>query len=410
MLTFVQNWFAPKANPIGIDFGTDSLRLAQVQLIDNEHHLVAAASTDVPPHVRHDAAARWPFFIDAVRDLLAGNNFRGRQCVLSLPAAMTFIQHLRLPRMDAEATRKAIPWEARGKLPIDPSRALIRHVIAGELYHDQEPRNEVVLMAAARDLVNQYLSAAAHARLDVVGMNVEARAIVDCFSHVYRRKTDTAATNCFVDIGCTASRAIISRAGLIHFARIIPIGSEHLTRAVASAFDLSFDNARLLRFQLAQAQPSMDEHREQRTLLPAPSEDNHAFPLLDSALQNAAAVMPRAVPADQDRARQVDQACRETLNHLVEELDLCRRYHESTFPDKPLDRLIFVGGEARQRSLCQHIAREMQLAAQIGDPMVRMARNARLDPDCGLDRRQPQPEWTVAIGLSMGPATPEEQP
>ena len=29
MLSFVQNFFKPQVNPIGIDFGTDCLRLAQ---------------------------------------------------------------------------------------------------------------------------------------------------------------------------------------------------------------------------------------------------------------------------------------------------------------------------------------------------------------------------------------------
>ena len=66
----------------------------------------------------------------------------------------------------------------------------MRHIVAGEVYQDQEPKNEVILMAASRELVNQFLAAAAKAKLDVVGMNVEPKALVDCFAHVYRRKTD----------------------------------------------------------------------------------------------------------------------------------------------------------------------------------------------------------------------------
>src|SRR5947207_9482557 len=31
MLGFVQSWFAPGANPIGVDFGSDGLRMAQVE-------------------------------------------------------------------------------------------------------------------------------------------------------------------------------------------------------------------------------------------------------------------------------------------------------------------------------------------------------------------------------------------
>ena len=105
-----------------------------------------------------------------------------------------------------------------------------------------------------------------------------------------------------------------------------------------------------------------------------------------------------------EQAQQVEAACREPLGKLIEELDLCRRYYESTFQNRPVDRLIFVGGESRHRGLCQHIARELGLAAQLGDPLVRMSRVSEVGIESGIDRRQPQPAWAVAIGLSLGPA------
>src|SRR5688572_32027704 len=172
MLGFVQSWLKPGANPIGVDFGTDTLRMAQVELVNGEFHLVAAASADVPPHVRHEPSARLEFFAETTRELLASGNFRGRQAVLALPAASMFIQHLRMARMDEAEMKKALPFEAAGKLPIDPSFAVMRHVVAGEVYQDQEARSEVVLMAASRELVNQLLAAAAKAKLDVVGMKI----------------------------------------------------------------------------------------------------------------------------------------------------------------------------------------------------------------------------------------------
>src|SRR5687767_3708938 len=157
MLKLVQNWFAPRVNPIGVDFGSDCLRMAQVHFTGKEYHLVAAASADVPAHVRHNQVARLNFFVETVRDLLAQGQFRSRHAVLALPAANMYIQHLRIAKMDEDETRKALVWEARGKLPIDPSQALMRHVIAGEVYQDQEPKQEVIVMAAQRDLVNQFL-------------------------------------------------------------------------------------------------------------------------------------------------------------------------------------------------------------------------------------------------------------
>lgn len=443
MLSFVQNFFTPRVNPIGVDFGTDCLRLAQVQYVGNDYKLIAAASCDVPAHVRTTPAGRFAFFVEAIRDLLAQGQFRSRQAVLSLPASMMHIQHLRLAKMDEAETKKAIPWEARGKIPIDPAQALIRHLIAGEVYQDQEPRNEVIVMAAAREMVTQLLDSAAKAKLDVIGMNVEPKALTDCFAHVYRRKTDAESTTCYLDIGSSATRAIVARGSQIFFARSIPIGGDHFSKAAALALRVSFEEAKLLRIKLCLAQAAAQELQARPAAAPAPpprpeepaataESDSleNSFALLGAGIQQSQnrritdspdnpsdngqsvatlatpepAIDPAEVaPTRPDQAATVEQACREPLRKLIEELDLCRRYYESTFPSKPVDRLIFVGGEARHRALCQHIARELGLAAQLGDPLVRMGRNSDIGIESGIDRRQPQPGWSVAIGLSLGP-------
>jgi hypothetical protein len=53
--------------------------------------------------------------------------------------------------------------------------------------------------------------------------------------------------------------------------------------------------------------------------------------------------------------------------------------------------------------LCQYLAGEMGLPAQVGDPLVRMGRTTAVGIESGMDRRQAQPGWAVAIGLSLGP-------
>jgi len=417
MLGLLNNWFGSSANPIGVDFGSDCLKLAQVQWTGSEHKLVAAASADVPPHVRHDPAARLSFFAQTTRDLLAQGKFRGRQAVLALPAASMFILHLRMARMDDDGIKKALPWEARGKLPIDPSHAILRHLVAGEIYQDQEPRSEVIVMAAARDLVKQLLDAAGRAKLDVIGMTVEPTATVHCFGHVYRRKTDEDVTNLFVDIGASGTRAVIARGQSILFARAIPVGGDHFARAVAGAMKIGLDEARLLRLRVAASRPQPTERREKQEVAAPAEAASGEFAILGAAMRaaerrgtapaEAAPCPPQAAPTPKDdpdrQAQQVEEACREPLAKLVEELELCRRYYESTFSSRPVDRLIFVGGEARQRTLCQSIAQQLGLAAQVGDPLVRMSRTSEVGIESGIDRRQPQPAWTVAIGLSMGP-------
>ncbi|HZZ44053.1 MAG TPA: pilus assembly protein PilM [Tepidisphaeraceae bacterium] len=416
MLSFVQSFFTPKASPIGIDFGSESLRMAQVRRVGKDLRLIAAASADVPSHVRNDPAGRLEFFSSSVRELLAQNEFVGRQAVIALPAASMYIQHLRIAKMDEEARRKAIPWEARGKLPIDPSQAILRHHVAGEIYQDQEPREEIVLMAAGKELVNQLLSAASRARLDVVGMEVEAKALLDCFAHVYRRKSDAEATFCFVDIGTSATRAVVARGGHILFARSIPIGGDHFNQATSAALNIPLEEARLVRLRIAATVENVKETKCEepaREQIAEATIDN-SFALLKASVPVEAerrstgpsdpqlAIVPAVQPTVDPQSHLVEAALREPLTRLVQELDLCRRYYEATFPSHPIDRLVFVGGEAHHRRVCQRIAMELSLSAQVGDPMVRLAGTCDLSLESTLDPTVPQPSWAVALGLSMG--------
>jgi type IV pilus assembly protein PilM len=398
MLGFVQNWFTPKANPIGIDFGSDSLRMAQVRFDGTDHKLFAAACADVPSHAQMNIDARFDYFSETVKELFSQGKFYGRQCVLSLPAHQMYIQHLRLPRMDEANFTKAIRWELKGKLPIDTSGALIRHIVAGEL-PDSDGKLEVIVMAAAREGIERYLKVAAKCRLDVIGMNIEPMALVDCFSHVHRRKTDADLVNLYVDIGAAGTRATIAQGTNILFARAIPVGGNELNAAVASVMKCNLDDARLLRLKHAASEPAPVDGRDQRNVTAPPAAVESIFPGLGPTAAPAAEPTPGAQP-EPDR---VEQACITVINRMVEELTLCRRYHESTFSAKPVQRLIFIGGEARQRWVCQRIAREMGLAAQVGDPLVRMGRISEIPIESGLDRRLPQPAWSVAIGLSFGP-------
>ena len=97
---------ASNANPIGVDFGSDGLRMAQVESVNGEYRLIAAARPMCLTHVRNDPHAKLTFFAETVRELLGQGNFRGRKAILSLPASVMTIQHLRDPqdgRSGAEA-------------------------------------------------------------------------------------------------------------------------------------------------------------------------------------------------------------------------------------------------------------------------------------------------------------------
>jgi len=413
MLGFVRNWFSPKAAPIGIDLGTDTLRLAQCVHDGREWQLHAAACTDVPATVRMSAESLNDYLSQTIRALVAEGNFVGRDCVMSVPSASVHLQHLRLPRLDEAELKKALPWEVKDKLPIDSAHAVLRHMIAGDVQVNNEPRQEVIVMATPKSAVSQMLYVAGRARLNVMAVNVEARAIVDCFSHVYRRKADADITVAYIDLGCLATRVTIARAGRIMFARSIPIGGDTLSHAVAKSMQISFEQAKLLRIQLAAAPLQRPAPKPVEAQPTTDVDDLLSFALLGissdrrQSVEPVNVIVPSLTPDVVEQATSVDAATAPLIQQLCEELNLCRRYHDTTFTQSRVDRLVFIGGEARQRPMCQRIAQSLGVAAQLGDPLVRMSKTTRIGPECGIDLTQPQPAWAVAIGLSMGPLADE---
>ncbi len=169
MFGFVQNIFAPPAHPIGVDFGADSLRLAQVQSEGDDFKLLAAASADVPPNVRDDPAARSPLLR---RNRPASSHPRqiprpprGPWPALfrrSHPApdrsSTTNEKHLKDAILRAGQTEASLRSSPGADSPCRrwPSTSTTMH-----------PRLHVVVMAADTRWVNQYIAAARKAALDV---------------------------------------------------------------------------------------------------------------------------------------------------------------------------------------------------------------------------------------------------
>ena len=378
MLKFVQRLVAPKPSPIGVSLGTESLRLAQVQRINGEWRLLAAAEAEVPVEARKDLPSRLNFFEDMVKTILSHGEFVGRQAVLGMPAAMMCAQHLRLPKMDLESVRKALPWELRGKMPIDPAHAMMRHIVAGEVYQDKEPSLEVIVMAAPKDSIQKYVKAAERTKLDVVGMESDPLAIVNCIGPAFWVK-DADPVIGIVDIGAVGTRVVLVQGQNVLFARFIAIGGDKIAKAVAAALGISEEQAHAMQ-HVSSALRAGDAGGEE-------------------AGGSGGGRVTTEAAAEGGRGELPGHA---VLERLVEEMELCRRYHDATFSNRPIERLVFVGGGAKQRAWCQYVARRLNIAAQVGDALTQIAKPADQLVVGSVDMRQPQPAWCVAIGLSLG--------
>jgi type IV pilus assembly protein PilM len=368
-----------KHSPIAVDFGADSLKLLQVSPGDPPS-IVAAATEALPEGARQSPTARYAFFADALKRLVKNTPFSGHRAALSIPAYQTLITHLQIPNSDAAELETLVGVHLRQRLNVNPDRMVMRHVVVPGVHSGKQ---EVICMAASRESVMHYVEIAQQAKLDVVSMQAEPQSIIKAFEHLFRAADARDRTVCFVDIGGSTTKVAITHGGRLVFAKAIHVAGDHLTRHYGDAKSLSYMEAREARWSGEAAAST------------AASES----PAIATLTQTKHAAAPRVTQQPQDEATEDSLVC------MIEELQMCVRYHTSLFPERQIEKLIFLGGESHHTDICQRIARTLRIGAQLGDPMARLTKVTAVKATQGVDFAQSQPGWAVPLGLCLAEQT-----
>lgn len=343
--------------PIGVDLGTSSLKMVQLRPGgEGRYTLQAMGSLDIPAPCQKSFDLRLRFLVGGIQELLESEPFEGKRCALSLPAEETFVHPVRVSKTDTCRIPQLLEEQLRDKLPYPVTQAVVRHVIAGDIPGQGQPTQETIAIAAPRARIDAYLKVARQAKLDPLVMNVEPCAIIDCFAPLFAGAMETVL---FVDIGEATTQVVLSRGEQIYFARNLSLGGRQLVQTLAKGLKVSEDQAKEYRLSMLQGRPG------------APSEAE-VYGHLEGAVSSMAG-----------------------------ELTQCLRYYESVFKGHPVERALFLGGQANDTTLCQTIARKMNLPAGVGDAFYRVSVPGE-EPSDDNQTPKPRPNLAVAVGLCVG--------
>jgi len=355
-----------RVSPIAVDFGADTLKLLQV-VPEQPAQLIAAAAQVVPAEVRGDAAARTAFHTASLKKLLKSQPFKGRRAMLAIPGHQTLMQNLDVTVQEGLSIQLQVEAHLRDRLNLDPARMVVRYFEIPAA-NESSTQREVVVLAAPRDAVIGYLNLARGCKLDVVGMHGVPLAILRAFAHFYQRNDDAHRVIAFLDIGAATTTVLIAQGQQMVFAKTIQAAGDQMTKHHAAAHGVSFMEAREARM---------------------------TGEIGGAAQGGGVAVAARTDPG---------AANSPATDVLLDEVQLCMRYYQRRFPDRLVEKLVFLGGESRHTDLCQKIARTLRVAAQLGDPFAALMRMGKAKNPVGVDLNQPQPGWAVPYGLCWSDA------
>ncbi|MFM1868876.1 MAG: pilus assembly protein PilM [Planctomycetota bacterium] len=423
--------FRSQQTPILADFGSSGVKLLQVSP-GATPTVTAAAFIAFDDELRAQTLEqRFACIAAQLPAVLKTSGFRGNRVVVAPFSQHMLVQHVAVALADADRADSVVGTQIAIGLECDPQNLVVRTSRVCETTRDGQPKVELLAFAMSRDDVMRYVQLFAGAKLKVVGVHGEISALVHAFDHVNRRVEDTSVTTMYIDLGYSGTKVAISHGPQTVFAKSIAIAGRTFDARIAESRSISLANARALR--LAEGvRPVRARQPQAPTAVVAPTEAMGGIP---SAPQ-ASATSPQAASAEvlpaifragfaQEQAlinerragapapalgsplpeatqRSVAVDCRETLESLCDELGMCTRYYGGLFRERRIDRVVFLGGEARDIGLCQALAASLRIPAKAGDPMARFLSNGPA-PEGLPEPEAAHPGWAVACGLAAAP-------
>jgi type IV pilus assembly protein PilM len=346
--------------PIGLDIGCDGIKMLQLESSGHSLSVAAAARQPFPEDAQSDPKLRLPAAVELIRRLFRQGSFSGREVVVSLPREVIHVKNLRLPMIPAHELGAAVKFEARNIFAFDTDQAHVRYLPAGEVRQGSDVRQEVIVLAAKFEDVDNFLEHIHRSGAVVVSLDHEPLAIYRTLERFIRRREDEQEVHVLVDIGVRRTQVVIGRGRDISFVKPIEIGSKALLGAVCTKVGITLEEAQALRRRLTETDSD-----------PA---------------------------ARRDPVRQaVFDASRSIIEDLGREISLCLRYYSVTFRGQRPNKVRLVGGEASNSQVQAVLNTVLPIPAEPARPLLGVD-SSRMRP---CDRAGTMGEWALAFGLAL---------
>jgi type IV pilus assembly protein PilM len=233
--------FGRKKGVIGLDIGSNSIKLVELRESQNSFKLENLGIAPLPPEAIVDGALMDSVtIIDAIRQLVADSKTRTKDAVTSVSGHSVIVKKITLPLMSVPELEESIQWEAERYIPFDINDVNIDFQIFGSTPENPEVM-DVVLVAAKKDIVNDYVSVVIESGLNPVIIDVDAFAIENMLSVNYEiGKEETVAV---VNVGASITNINILKDNMTAFTRDIFKGGNQITDEIQRQLHIDYEEA-----------------------------------------------------------------------------------------------------------------------------------------------------------------------
>jgi len=365
--------FGSSQTAIGLDIGTEHVRVAQVKQTGSGYVLTGYGRVDVPMGAVADGEIVDSAAVaSAIKELWRRSNVRGKDVSTGVSNQRVIVRLIDLPFMERAELQSAIQYQAQDYIPMAVEESILDFQIIGDyVTPSDEHMMEVLLVAAHREMIGNTVAAVEGAGLKLSRIDVSSFAIVRALmgeSVEILPEADGDAT-AIIHISSGITNIAVVERGIPRFNRISSLAGGTFTQAIANVLNITFEEAESLKIQVGL--PDIDTGATE----PVPGVDPEVIQVVNQSIE-----------------REVNKFIAEVRRSLD-------YYLTQTSQVRSIKRILLSGSGAQLRNFAVYLEKGLQAQqVALGDPLDRIQVASGVRQLVEEDRMG----CVTAVGLALG--------
>lgn len=236
--------FKRKDHLVGLDIGSRTIKASEIIETKKGRSLEKFGMIDIESGLIEDGSIKDPEVVaGSIRQLYQTHHIREHNVAISIGGYSVIVKKINVQTMSEDQLHDTIHFEAEQYIPFDISDVNLDFQILGE--NEQNPNQmSVLLVAAKKEMVNDYVNLAQLAGLNPCIIDVDAFALQNIFEINYDTKDENVA---LIDIGASKTSLNILKGTASVFMRDVSLGCGQINRKIASIADCTIEEAEKLK-------------------------------------------------------------------------------------------------------------------------------------------------------------------
>ncbi len=235
---------------VGLDIGSTSVKMVQLKESRKRGELGYALQSfgmkQLPPEAIVDGALmNTTAIVQAIQELTAELRIKQKEVAIGVSGHSVIIKKISMPRMSQDELEESIQWEAEQYIPFDVKDVNIDTQILKSDPNDASGQMDVLLVAAKKDMINDYTSVVTEAGLIPGVVDVDAFAVQNMFYVNYSVPDNE--TVVLINAGASVVNINIINSGVTVFTRDVTIGGNQFTEEIQKQLNVSYEEAEALK-------------------------------------------------------------------------------------------------------------------------------------------------------------------